>query len=173
MKPFVFGSVLGAIAAVAMLSPLAAVSAAAQIPGGSYLQSCHDVQVRGDRMTATCRTGDGDWNQTSLNNIGQCAGGLANNNGRLACGTHGGGFNMGSDSGRDRRDEGRQADRDRRDDDRRSDGRRSERDRRDYGSTRDRDWRDHGGRRDREWSGSGSTYAPYGPAPARDPWGRW
>src|SRR3954452_23922588 len=114
MKPRVSGSVLGAIAA-AMLLPLAAVPAAAQLPGGSYLQSCRDVQIRGDRLTATCRTRDGDWNQTSLNNIDQCVGGVSNYAGRLVCGTHGGGFNTGSDSSRDRRDEGRQADRDRRD----------------------------------------------------------
>jgi hypothetical protein len=157
MKSLVSGSVLGAIAAAAMLLPLSTVPAAAQVPGGSYLQSCNNAQVRGDRLTATCRTRDGGWNQTSLNNIGQCVGGIANNNGRLACGTHGGGFNMGSDSSRDRRDEGRQADRDRRDDDRRS----------------DRDRRDRGSRYDREWSGSGSSYGAYGPGPARDQGGRW
>src|SRR3954447_7926682 len=110
MKPFVPGSVLGAIAAAAILLPLAAVPAAAQMPRGSYLQSCHDVQVRGDRLTATCRTQDGDWNHTSLSNIDQCAGGISNYHGRLVCGTHGGGFNTGNDSGRNRRDEGRQAD---------------------------------------------------------------
>src|SRR4051794_23034609 len=153
MKTLVSSSVLGAIAGGAMLLPLAAVPAAAQLPGGSYLQSCHDVQVRGDRLTATCRTRDGDWNQTSLNNIDQCAGGISNYSGRLVCGTHGGGFNMGNDSGRDRRDEGRQADRDRRDDDRRDDNRRTDRDRRDDDRRSDRDRRDHGWQHDRDWSG--------------------
>jgi hypothetical protein len=199
MKPLVSGSVLGAIAAAAMLLPLAAVPAAAQMPAGSYLQSCHDVQIRGDRLTATCRTQEGSWNQTSLSNIGQCAGGISNYNGRLACGTHGGGFSMGTDSGRDRRDEGRQTDRDRRDEgrqtdrdrrdddrranrdrrddnrqtdrDRRDDDRRSDRDRRDYGSRSDRDWRDQGWRRDRDWNGYGSAYGPYGPG--REQGGRW
>jgi hypothetical protein len=177
MKPRVSGSVLGAVAAAALLSPLAAVPAAAQMPGGSYLQSCHDVQVRGDRLIATCRTRDGDWNQTSLNNIDQCAGGISNYGGRLVCGTHGGGFNMGSGGDRDRQDDDQRADRDRRDDDRRGDrdrqddGRRADRDRRDDDRRGDRDWRDHGWRRD--WGGYGSTNGPYVPVPARDPWGRW
>lgn len=107
MKTFISGSVLGAVAAAAMLLPLAAVPAAAQMPGGAYLQSCRDVQVRGDRLTATCRTREGGWNQTSLGDIGRCVGGVSNSNGRLVCGTRDGGFNMGSDSGRDWRDEGR------------------------------------------------------------------
>jgi hypothetical protein len=154
MKPRVSGSVLGAIAAAAMLLPLAAAPAAAQMPGGSYRQSCRDVQVRGDRLTAICRTRDGGWNQTSIGSIGQCAGGIANSDGRLVCGTRGGGFNTGSESGRNRRDEGRQADRDRRDDDRRG----------------DRDWREHDWRRDRDWNGYGNSYGYDGPG--RDPGGR-
>src|SRR4051794_29609212 len=97
MKPLVSGSVLGAIAAAAMLLPLAAVPAAAQIPAGSYLQSCRDVQVRGDRLIAICRTREGGWNQTSIGDIGQCAAGLVNSDGRLVCGTRGGSFNMGSE----------------------------------------------------------------------------
>ena len=32
-----------------------------------------------------------------MGNIDQCAGGVANYNGRLVCGTHGGGFNIGSE----------------------------------------------------------------------------
>src|SRR3954452_12652119 len=109
MKPLV----LGVIAAAAILLPLAAVPAAAQMPGGSYLQSCRDVHVRGDRLIANCRTEHGGWNQTSIDNIGRCAGGIANSDGRLVCGTHGGGFNTGSDSGRnrDRRDHGSRYDR--------------------------------------------------------------
>src|SRR3954452_6510931 len=126
MKTLVSGNVLGAVAAAAMLLPLAASPAAAQVPGGSYLQSCRDVQVRGDRVTALCRSREGRWNETSIDDIYRCVGGISNYNGRLVCGTHGGGFNMGSGGDRDRQDEGRRADRDHRDDDRRGD-----RDRRD------------------------------------------
>lgn len=177
MKPRMSGSVLGAIAATAMLLPLAAMPAAAQVPGGSYTQSCRDVQVRGDRLTATCRTQEGGWNQTAIGDIGQCVGGIANSDGRLVCGTRNGRFNMGSESSRDRRDEGRQADRDRRDDERRGDrdwrdnDRRADRDWRGDDRRGDRDWREHEWRREREWNGYGNSYGPY--APGRDPWGRW
>ena len=66
MKTFVSRSVLGALAAAAMLLPLTAVPASAQVPGGSYLQSCRDAQMRGDRLVATCRTEEGRWSQTAL-----------------------------------------------------------------------------------------------------------
>jgi len=85
-----------------MLLPLAAGPAAAQMPGGSYLQSCRDVQLRGDRLVATCRSEHGHWNRTALGNIGRCAGGISNSDGRLVCGTHRGGFNVGSEGGHGR-----------------------------------------------------------------------
>jgi hypothetical protein len=165
MKPLVSGSVLGAVAGAAMLLSLAAIPAAAQMPGGSYLQSCRDVQMRGDRLVATCRTEEGRWNQTSISNIDRCAGGVSNYDGRLVCGTHGGGFNMGNTGDRDRRGDDRRGD-DRRGDDRREDGRRGDRDRQDSGWRRDRDWNGYG-------SPYGPPYGPYGPGPGRDPWGRW
>ncbi len=97
MKIFVSARVTGALAAAAMLLPLAAVPASAQVPGGSYLQSCRDAHMRGDRLVATCRTEEGRWSQTALNNVGRCAGGVANSDGRLVCGGRGGDFNVGSE----------------------------------------------------------------------------
>ena len=88
-----------------MLLPFAVTTAAAQMPGGSYLQSCRDVQLNGDRLVATCRSEHGHWNRTALSNIGRCAGGISNSDGRLVCGTHRGGFNVG-DEGRRGRDRG-------------------------------------------------------------------
>jgi len=90
-------SAIAAIAGAAMLLPLAAGPAAAQVPGGSYLQSCRDAHMRGGRLIATCRTEEGRWNRTALDNVGRCAGGVANSDGRLVCGTRGGGFNVGSE----------------------------------------------------------------------------
>lgn len=116
MKTRISRSVLGAIAGAAMLLPLAAAPAEAQVPGGSYLQSCRDVQVRGNRITALCRTERGRWNRTSLSHIGRCVGGIANADGRLVCSTRGGGFNMGTARGGERR---HGADHGRRDDGRR------------------------------------------------------
>jgi hypothetical protein len=102
MKIFMSGSVTGALAGAAMLLPLTAVPASAQVPGGSYLQSCRHAHMRGNQLVATCRTEEGRWNQTSISNIGRCAGGIANADGRLVCGTRGGGFNVGSERERGR-----------------------------------------------------------------------
>jgi hypothetical protein len=104
MKTLTSSSVLGAIAGAAMLLPLAVTPAAAQVPGGSYLQSCRDAHLQGDRLVATCRTEQGDWNRTALSNIGRCAGGVANSDGRLVCGTHRGDMNVGSSRGDRERD---------------------------------------------------------------------
>ena len=106
MRKYLPASTLGAIAAAAMLLPFAAAPAAAQTPGGSYLHSCRDVNMRGNRLVATCRNERGRWNRTALNNVGRCAGGVANADGRLVCGTRGGGFNVGSERGHWRGGEG-------------------------------------------------------------------
>ena len=108
MKTRVSGSILGALAAAAMLLPFAAAPVAAQVPGGSYLQSCRGAQMHGDRLVATCRTQEGRWSQTSINDVGQCAGGVANSDGRLVCGRRGGGSNAGNEHERGR-DHGRES----------------------------------------------------------------
>jgi hypothetical protein len=75
-----------AFAAAAMLLSLASIPAQAQgVPGGSYLQSCTNVRMFGDRVVAECRRADGSWDRTSLN-VSRCIGGLANANGQLTCG---------------------------------------------------------------------------------------
>ena len=132
MKKYLSGSALAAIAGAAMLLPLAAAPAAAQVPGGSYMQTCRDIDRRGDRVIATCRTEEGRWNRTSIANVDRCAGGLANADGRLVCQTRGGGWHAGRDRG------GRDYDR---------------------GDWRD-DRRDHGWRRDGYRDGYGSAYGP-------------
>ena len=74
-----------AIAGAAMLLSSAAIPAQAQgVPGGSYLQSCTNVRMHGDRLVAECRRADGSWDRTALN-VSGCAGGIANTNGNLTC----------------------------------------------------------------------------------------
>ena len=78
------------IAGAAMLLSVAASPAQAQgMPGGSYLQSCTNVRMHGDRLVAECRRADGGWERTALN-VGGCAGGIANTNGQLTCNYSGG-----------------------------------------------------------------------------------
>ena len=86
MKNTLSGAVYGAIAAAAMLVSLGATPAQAQMPGGSYLQSCNNIRAMGDRIVATCRRADGSWQRTAINNVHNCNGGIANANGQLVCG---------------------------------------------------------------------------------------
>ncbi len=79
------------IAGAAVLLSLAAAPAHAQ--GGSYAQSCTNIQSYGGQVTADCRRRDGSWDRTTLNDAHRCAGGLANTDGRLTCNN---GRNVGS-----------------------------------------------------------------------------
>jgi hypothetical protein len=86
VKTTLSGAIYGAIAAAAMLVSFGATPAQAQMPGGSYLQSCTDVRANGDRVVATCRRSDGSWQRTAINDVHSCNGGIANANGQLVCG---------------------------------------------------------------------------------------
>ena len=98
MRDQIRGFSYAAITGAAMLLSLAAIPAQAQgVPGGSYLQSCTNVRMHGDRLVAECRRADGSWGRTALN-VGGCVGGLANTNGELTC-AHG---ESGYGSSRDR-----------------------------------------------------------------------
>jgi hypothetical protein len=74
-----------AIAGAAMVLSLATTPALAQVPGGSYLRTCSDVRMSGDRLVAECQTMDGGWRRTVLRDVDSCVGGIANMNGRLTC----------------------------------------------------------------------------------------
>lgn len=55
-------------------------------PPGSYLQSCRNLSIDGDRMlTADCRDFGGSYQTTSIDRPYDCAGGLDNINGELRC----------------------------------------------------------------------------------------
>jgi hypothetical protein len=74
-----------AMAGAAVLLSLAATPALAQVPGGSYLRTCSDVGMSGDRLVAQCQRTDGSWRRTVLRDVDRCVGGIANMNGRLTC----------------------------------------------------------------------------------------
>src|SRR5262249_61758205 len=57
---------------------------AQRAPQGSYLNSCRNVGMDGDRLIADCRSPDGAWHRTALD-IDRCAGDIANIHGRLNC----------------------------------------------------------------------------------------
>jgi hypothetical protein len=92
MRNHIRGISYAAIAGAAMLLSSTAIPAQAQgMPGGSYLQSCTNVRMHGDRLVAECRRADGSWDRTALN-VSGCAGGIANTNGQLTCNSTGPGY---------------------------------------------------------------------------------
>ena len=79
---------------------------AAQIPGGSYQQTCRDIGTRGSTLYATCDNGNGRWVSTELRDFPRCSGQIQNISGNLRC-TGNGGYDRGRDGDRDRdRDRG-------------------------------------------------------------------
>jgi hypothetical protein len=59
-------------------------------PRGSYRQSCRDIEVHGDTLRARCETEEGQWRETTLNDIDRCVGEIVNDDGRLECTRPGG-----------------------------------------------------------------------------------
>lgn len=63
----------------------------AQVPSGSYQQSCRNAYMSGPTLHAQCRDSRGNW-QNSAVNTNNCRGrDIANDNGRLTCNVGGGG----------------------------------------------------------------------------------
>ena len=55
------------------------------IPNGSYQQSCQNVSVNSNTLSAECDTGDGSWIYTRLQNFPNCVSDISNMNGFLTC----------------------------------------------------------------------------------------
>jgi hypothetical protein len=55
------------------------------LPGGTWAQTCRDVEVQGDRIHARCEARNGEWRWTDLEDAWRCHEGLVNIDGRLAC----------------------------------------------------------------------------------------
>lgn len=85
MSQVAFTNKCGLLVGAAMLiSAVAAPAHAQNVPPGSYLRSCTNVQTQGDRLVADCRRADGSWSRTALD-VDRCVGGIANMDGRLTC----------------------------------------------------------------------------------------
>ena len=104
MSKLTFANKCGLLAGAAMLISAAAVPSHAQnVPPGSYLQSCRNVETQGDRLVANCRRADGSWSRTALD-VDRCVGGIANMDGRLTCnGSNGSASGRGWSGNQDRR----------------------------------------------------------------------
>ncbi|MEP9354356.1 CVNH domain-containing protein [Xanthobacter sp. KR7-65] len=74
-----------------MLAALGSSAARAEtdVPDGSYLNSCRQVQVRWGRdLAAFCQNRSGEWAVTRLNNFAGCPDDIANRDGELVCAPH-------------------------------------------------------------------------------------
>src|ERR1700681_4126685 len=61
-------------------------------PSGSYQQTCRDIGVRGDVLTARCQDTDGYWRTAQMRDISYCNGDITNDNGALRCTSSAGGY---------------------------------------------------------------------------------
>jgi len=58
---------------------------AQSVPSGSYQQSCKNIGMRDEVLTANCQDSDGKWEATQLRDYRSCGGDIMNDNGALRC----------------------------------------------------------------------------------------
>src|SRR5947209_19867597 len=68
-------------------------------PPGSYQQTCRDIAVRGDVLTARCQDTGGNWQSVQMRDISYCNGDISNDNGALRCSSSAGGYQGGYNGG--------------------------------------------------------------------------
>jgi len=71
----------GALRCVA--APLA--GAVGGVPGGSYTQTCGQIEAKGDDLEANCSTRNGDMRHTKLDDYAKCRSDIINDDGHLKC----------------------------------------------------------------------------------------
>ena len=57
----------------------------AQMPGGTYQQTCRDIHTDDYVLRAQCKDTNGNWHDTRLNDYDRCRGDISNQNGTLVC----------------------------------------------------------------------------------------
>ena len=57
----------------------------AGVAGAPYTQTCKDIKSHGDDLEARCKTSDGSWNNTKLDDFRKCRGQIINDDGNLRC----------------------------------------------------------------------------------------
>jgi hypothetical protein len=65
------------------------IASAQSVPSGSYQQSCKNIGVRDEVLSANCQDSDGKWEATQLRDYRSCGGDIMNDNGALRCGNGG------------------------------------------------------------------------------------
>jgi hypothetical protein len=81
------------LAGLGLAATALAPASAQSIPSGSYQQSCQNIRVRGDQLSARCTNAQGSWVRSTIS--AYCRGDIRNSNGQLACTSRRGGYNNG------------------------------------------------------------------------------
>ena len=80
------------LAGLGLAATALAPASAQAIPSGSYQQSCTNIRVRGDQLTARCTNAQGTSIRSSIG-LDSCRNGdIVNSNGQLACNGNGNGY---------------------------------------------------------------------------------
>jgi hypothetical protein len=77
--------IITTVMAVAIIAHCSGSAQAQGTPQGSYLQTCTDVRIEGNALSATCRGTGNRKQRSSLAGFQRCAGDIGNNNGVLQC----------------------------------------------------------------------------------------
>jgi hypothetical protein len=56
-----------------------------RLPGGTWAETCRDIEMQGDRLHARCQTKDGGWRWSDVDDVWRCRAGVVNLDGHLAC----------------------------------------------------------------------------------------
>jgi CVNH domain len=59
------------------------------LPRGSFRETCRNIRMRGDSLSARCQTMSGSWIRSSLDDVDHCVGEIVNDDGHLQCGRRG------------------------------------------------------------------------------------
>lgn len=70
---------------VLLILLLCAVAFADQLPSGSYRQTCRNITISNDTLSAECRVTGGRWQRSNLSDYSRCRGGIMNTEGNLRC----------------------------------------------------------------------------------------
>jgi len=68
------------------------------IPPGSYQQTCKNIEMRGDVLSANCQDSTGRWQSVLLRDVGSCRSDIINDDGALRC-SRGVGYQNGNQGG--------------------------------------------------------------------------
>src|SRR5215212_6126055 len=77
--------IITTVIAIAIVAHCSGAARAQGTPQGSYLQTCTDIRIKGNALSAICRGTGNREQRSSLAGFQRCVGDIGNNNGVLQC----------------------------------------------------------------------------------------